>query len=414
MKALVFERNPARFAASRVASQVVGSGKAAGISSLRLIEADEPDLPGPGWHRVRPLLSGICGSDLATVDGKTSRYFEPLVSFPFVPGHEVVGTVDSAPFGIGTRVVVEAVIGCEPRGIVPPCSACAEGRVGDCEMVAFGHLAPGLQIGYCKDTGGGWSTAGLVAHESQLHRVPDSLGDEGAVMIEPTACAVHAVLRAGIVPGELVSIIGAGTLGLLTTASVRHLSEPSSLLVGGKHRSQRLLAEQLGADLVVAPDQLARSVRQRARAMAVSERVNQLTGGADVVFDCVGSPDSVKEALSMVRPRGKVVLVGMPGNLRVDLASLWHREVSLMGAYAYGTERLRQDGSTRKTFDLATEIVASRHLGELVSARYPIDRFEEAIAHAGNAGRRGAVKIVFDLQARQTRRVTEPSGGRTR
>ena len=124
-----------------------------------------PSCPGPEWHRVHPLLAGICGSDLSTVDGRSSRYFEDVVSFPFVPGHEVVGTLDDTD----ARVVIEPVLGCVARGIVPPCAACAEGRTGGCERVAFGHLAPGLQIGFCTDTGGGWSTGGLVAHEAQLH-----------------------------------------------------------------------------------------------------------------------------------------------------------------------------------------------------------------------------------------------------
>ncbi len=179
MKTLVFERNLPRFAAARVAS-AFGSGRGATVGPLRLVEADPPELPGDDWHRVRPVLSGICGSDLATIDGRSSRYFEDLVSFPFVPGHEVVGTLASAgtgadgrPLAEGDRVVLEPVLGCAARAIEPPCAACAAGRLGDCEHVAFGHLRPGLQTGFCADTGGGWSAAGLVAHESQLHRVPD-------------------------------------------------------------------------------------------------------------------------------------------------------------------------------------------------------------------------------------------------
>jgi len=63
-----------------------------------------------------------------------------------------------------------------------------------------------------------------------------------------------------------------------------------------------------------------------------------LSGGADIVFDCVGSPESIAQSLAMVRPRGTVALVGMPGKVTVDLAPLWHREVRLTGAYALGPE----------------------------------------------------------------------------
>ncbi|HXW36106.1 MAG TPA: zinc-binding dehydrogenase, partial [Acidimicrobiales bacterium] len=387
-----------RYAASRVISALGGSGRGAAVGPLRLVDVDTPELPGPDWYFIVPSLAGICGSDLSTIDGRSSRYFEDLVSFPFIPGHEVVGTVkgsnveESGDLSEGDRVVIEPVLGCIPRGIVPPCSSCTEGRTGGCERVAFGHLRPGLQIGFCRDTGGGWSTAGLVAHRSQLHLVPDDLDDESAVLVEPTACAVHATLAAGIEPGMTVAILGAGTLGLATIAAVRHLTSPATLLAGAKHELQRELAAELGADVVVTPQQLPRAVRRQSRSLNAS---GHLTGGADVVIDCVGSGESIADALSMVRPRGRVVLLGMPGRVHVDLSSLWHREVQLVGAYAYGTEVI--DGRPTSTFDIAMDVVRSRRLGRLVSARYPLERFEEAISHAGEAGRRGAVKIVFDL-----------------
>ena len=155
------------------------------------------------------------------------------------------------------------------------------------------------------------------------------------------------------------------------------------------------MAGELGADLAVTPAQLVRAVRRRSRSLTTS---GHLTGGADVVVDCVGSADSLAQSLAMVRPRGRVVLVGMPGKVSIDLASLWHREVSLVGAYAYGSER--SGTSARRTFDIAMEVVAAAHLGRLVSARYPLERFEEAVAHAGAAGRRGAVKVVFEMYPR--------------
>jgi threonine dehydrogenase-like Zn-dependent dehydrogenase len=404
VKALVFERNAPRFVASRLVSAVGGSGRGTRAGPLRLMDTPAPELPGPHWSRVRPLLAGICGSDLSTLDGKSSRYFEDIVSFPFVPGHEVVGVIDEtagpAPpdHPVGTRVVVESVIGCIPRGIDPPCPACSEGRTGGCERVAFGHLSPGLQIGFCADTGGGWSTAGLVAHATQLHLVPESFSDEDAVMVEPTACGVHAALAAGVETGDHVAVVGAGTLGLTTVAALRHLTSPGTLLCGAKHAHQQRLAAELGADVSVEPEQLIRTVRHRTASLRAS---GHLTGGADVVVDCVGSAESLRHSLAMVRPRGRVLVVGMPGRVTIDLASLWHREVFMQGAYAYGTEAVH--GITHSTFDLAFEVVSSFGLGRLVSARYPIERFEEAVAHAGAAGRRGAVKVVFDLRDRAPR-----------
>ncbi len=423
MKALVVERNLPRFAASRVVS-AFGAGRGAGIGPLRLLDTDRPETPGDDWFHLRPLLSGICGSDLATLDGHSSRYFEDLVSFPFVPGHEVVGVLDDGgidhggtTLAPGTRAVIEPVLGCIPRGIRPPCPHCATGHTGLCGNVAFGAIEAGLQTGFCTATGGGWSTAGLVAHASQLHAVPYSLSDADGVMVEPTACGVHAALSAHIAEGDTVAVIGAGTLGLTVVAALHHLVRPTAtctVMVGAKHSHQRAVAESLGADAVVPAGQLARAVRRRAGTLVLAGR---LIEGADVVFDCVGSSQSVTDALAMVRPRGRMVLVGMPGRMAIDLAPLWHREITLVGAYAYGTEPTASDGpGSSRSFELAVDLVGRAGLGSLVSARYPLERYEEAVAHAGAAGRRGAVKVVFDLQdGKRGRTNAEPhSKGETR
>jgi threonine dehydrogenase-like Zn-dependent dehydrogenase len=408
MKGLVLERNLPRFAASRVAS-LFGSGRGAGIGPLELLDVSEPEPPGEDWAHLRPLLSGICGSDLATLDGRSSRYFEDMVSFPFVPGHEVVGVLDDGgtdhagqALEPGARVVIEPVLGCAPRRIDPLCPYCAGGHTGLCGNVAFGGLAPGLQTGYCADTGGGWSSAGLVAHRSQVHQVPDTFTDEDAVVVEPTACAVHAVLSADVEADAVVAVVGAGTLGLAVVAALRHLAPlaPGTVMVGAKHAHQRQLAEKLGADLAVAPEHLARAVRRRSGSLVLAGR---LTDGADVVFDCVGSSDSIAATLAMVRPRGRVVLVGMPGRVSMDLAPLWHRELTLVGSYTYGVETRPDSPEPIRTFEQAIDLVADAGLGSLVSATYPLERYEEAIAHAGAAGRRSAVKVAFDLRDRKGR-----------
>ena len=376
MKALVFERSLPRYAAARLAG-ALAPGAGARVGPLRLTDVDPPDLPGPGWHRVRPRLAGICGSDLATVDGHSSRYFEPVVSFPFVPGHEVVGELDD-----GRRVVLEPILTCAARGIVPPCARCGSGDTNRCERTAFGHLEPGLQTGYCADTGGGWSLS-FVAHESQLHVVPDGMTDEAAVMVEPAASAVHAAAVAG---GDDFAVIGAGTLGLCTVAALRQLATPHVLIAAAKHPAQQDLARALGADVVVEPSALPRAVRRAVPGALVAG--DQLTSGVATVIDCVGTESSLALSLQVVAPGGTVVLVGMPGRLSVDLTSLWHREVSVRGAYTY----------TKEDFARSFDLVQDAGLERLVSALYSLDRWQEAIEHAAEAGRRGAVKIAFDLR----------------
>jgi threonine dehydrogenase-like Zn-dependent dehydrogenase len=400
VKALVFDRKVAKFVAAKAAGSIL-AGRGAKVGPLELDDIDPPDLPAEGWVRLAPRLAGICGSDLATVDGASSRYFEHIVSFPFVPGHEVVAEVtgDAPPELEGKRVVVEPVLGCATRGIDPPCAACARGDLGGCERIAFGHLEPGLQTGFCCDTGGGWSQE-MVAHPSQLHMVPDTMSDDAAVMVEPTACGIHCALAGQIQDGDRVAVLGAGTLGLTVVAAIAQYTKPETVIVAARYPHQQQLARELGADRVVPPSAWRRAIRSATGSMAWGDGDPiQLTGGADVVIDCVGSSNSIAEALAVVRPKGRVVVAGMPGDVSLDLTGLWHREVQLVGAYAYGTEQVDGRGEVR-TFDLAFELVQALDLGRLVSATYPLAKYTDAITHAAQAGTRGSVKIAFDLQKR--------------
>jgi threonine dehydrogenase-like Zn-dependent dehydrogenase len=399
-KALVFERSLGRFALSKAAA-VSGAFSPVRLSPLRLIDQEPPALPTDDWVRVNPILAGICGSDLSLIRGESSRSFEPVVSFPFVPGHEVVGRLDDDP---GTRVVLEPVLHCRVRGAHPLCPSCASGHTGNCEHLAIGHLKPGLQTGFCADTGGGWSRS-FVAHPLQLHQVPSHLSDEEAVMIEPTACAIHAALSVvnHIGHGARVAVLGAGTLGLCMTAALRAYGQTSLLVAAARYPTQRRLAKDLGADQVVSSHELARAGR-RARGsipLAPGEQGSSRkwqAAGFDAVVDCVGSQDSISQAISLLRPRGVLGLVGMPSNVRLDLAPLWMRELRMLGCYTYGNEDLGTKQA--HTFDLAMELVSEVGLGRLVSATYPLERYEEAIEHAMAAGKRGSVKIAFDPRAR--------------
>ena len=380
MKALRFDRKIAKFAAAAVAGRIV-PGRGAKHGPLQLDDIDLPPQPASDWVRLRPRLSGICGSDLATIDGASSRYFEPIVSFPFVMGHEVVGDLDD-----GSRAVLIPVLHCATRGITPVCAGCAAGRINLCERIAFGHLEPGLQSGFCESTGGGWSLA-MWAHRSQLLVVPPEVPDEAAVLIEPMACAVHA---ARAIATDDIAFVGAGALGLLTLAATRALLPDARIIITAKYPEQRALATALGADRVVQPNELARVIRSETGSLVVGDH---LTGGFGTIVDCVGSEASLTDALRVVAPGGTVLVVGMPGHTSLDLTALWHRESALKGCYAY----------TRDDFDTALDLVQRLDLGRLVSATYPLHRYTDAIEHAANAGPRGAVKIVFDMRNEKQR-----------
>ncbi len=375
-------------------------------SFLRLTQVAEPRLPTPSWVRVRPLLSGICGSDVAAVTARSSLYLSAFLSFPFVPGHEVVGQVTEVgsqvtAVQVGDRVVLEPALGCEVRGLKEACAPCREGHYANCERVTEGDIAPGIQTGYCRDTGGGWG-AQLVAHENQLHTVPAELPDDAAVLAEPLSCAVHGVLSARMVEGARVLVVGCGTVGLLTIAAIRALAPSCTIVAMARHSHQRELARDLGADHLVQPgrngqDELARLSDSVLYSLPVGRPT--VLGGFDVTFECSGSAGGLEDALWWTRSQGQVVMLGMPHVGKVDLTPLWYRELTVRGAYTYSVEGCGE-GPTR-TFDLALEMLSrdgwARRLGVLVTHRFPLKGYRKALATAMLSGRSRAVKTVFDL-----------------
>ena len=261
----------------------------------------------------------------------------------------------------------------------------------------MGDLKAGLQTGYCADTGGGWSRM-MLAHHSQLHAVPDGMSDRAAVLVEPLACAIHAALRAEVPDGGTVLVVGAGTVGVLTTLALKLLTKAGRVIVAAKHPKQRSAAKMTGADEVVRPEHTVKAVRRGEHVVKLTPERGQefLLGGVDVAIECVGSRGALDLALRTTKAGGRVVVSGIPGE-GADLTPLWFRELELVGAYTSGTERVGKD--TRPTFDMAIEIASTAPIIEdLVGATYPLERWRDAIDHALGAGKLGTFKVAFAPQ----------------
>lgn len=406
MKAVQYIKSVPRYLFVRTLGHRRPGPATGSLSCIRMADVDPPALPTPEWMRVRPLLSGICGSDLSTIRAKGSPYFSPLISAPFVLGHEVVGEVletGSSPGDVsrGDRVVIEPGLCCSVRGIHPPCPPCREGDFGLCEMVMHGDISPGIQTGYCRDTGGGWSTS-LVAHPFQVHRVPDGLVDEEAVLIEPFSCCLHAVLKSLPADDETILVIGCGAVGLLTIASIRALGGKCRILASARYPHQQAMAAALGADRVIGRDEdLYDTVSEETGAEIHRPEIGRpvFIGGVHRTFDCVGSSRTIDDALRLTGSGGAVTVVGMPGiPSGIDWTAVWYKELNVQGAYAYGTEAY--GGRSVRTFGLAIGLLESgkADLKPLVTDLFPLSAYRQAIGRALEAGRHGAVKVAFDLR----------------
>jgi len=395
VRALQVQHNVRRFGAARLLS-VTSPKASARIAPVHLRNVDDPPEPaGLGWSKVTTRLAGICGSDLALIDGHASTYFEDFVSFPLIPGHEIIGELES-----GERVVIEPVLGHAARGSVPPWESAAPADGDDYAHLVRGHLKPGIQTGFCCSTGGGWAPW-FWAHDSQLHPVPDDMSDETAVLVEPLAGSVHAALMATQhtnhhltdTESPIIAVLGAGTMGLGAIAAVRGALPNARIIAGARYPHQMRFAKGLGADVVAPGDELSRAVRRMSGAHRIGA---SLSSGAHATINAVGDSASIALSINITRPRGAAVVLGMPGDTKLDLTPLWHREVALLGAYTYGTEHI--DGADVRTFDLALALAERIDAERLLSATYRLDEHVEALAHAASAGRRGAVKIAFDLR----------------
>jgi threonine dehydrogenase-like Zn-dependent dehydrogenase len=205
-------------------------------------------------------------------------------------------------------------------------------------------------------------------------------------MVEPLACAVHTVRRIDIQTNATVLVIGAGTVGLLTTLALREHTRAGPVHVVARYPHQRDRALAVGATDVISASRTARALRRATGGfLATPERgAEYLLGGADVVFECTGG-SGLDAALRVARAGGTVVLSGMP-NRGADLTPAWFRELNLVGAYASGGA----------DFPDALRLAQAPALKGYVDAIYPLSRWRDAIGHASAAGRLGTVKVAFD------------------
>jgi threonine dehydrogenase-like Zn-dependent dehydrogenase len=349
--------------------------------------------------RLRPVVSGVCASDVALVTGRSSPALSPFVSFPAVLGHEVVARVAEVGAEVralrpGHRVVVDPFISCEARGLAP-CEPCRRGDTRLCTRTAEGSLAPGMLIGYCRDLPGGWSEE-MVAHESQLHLVPEGMPDDAAVLVEPLAVALHAVLLSPPPAGSRVLVLGAGTIGLCTIAALRAVEPGCRVVALARHAFQRDAARQVGAE-PVGPGEGAgdAAVAAGARRYRPVWGPAVYAGGFDRVYDCAGTERSMDDSLRVGGPGAHVVLVGCTAGARLDLSFVWARELRVLGSYGYGPEPA---AGGRHTFALALDLLArgTPAAGTLVTHRFPLDRWREALGVSLRRARHRAIKVVFE------------------
>ncbi len=410
MKAITLDARPARWlfckAVGRFAPRVFWSR----FSNLRRQDVPEPTLPGPRWVKLRTILGGVCGTDLAAIFQRThpASILRAFTSFPMMLGHENVARVDEVGadvtnWPVGTRVVVEPSLSCGPRGIEPPCGPCSDGLFALCKRFrGGGDLPAGTMIGLNAATAGSWAPR-FLAHESQLHAVPDELTDEDAVLVDPLACSLHAVLRHPPAPGQQVLVQGAGIIGLGVVLALRALGYDQRVVCLARHPHQEERLQAAGADVVIrhtrrTPRQaLFDDLAEAFGATRVSSIFGNhaLVGGADVVYECVGSGLAISDAMKCAAPRATIVAVGTSQITFVDTTHLWFKELSIVGAY--GRQIERWNGRELHTYRIVMDLIAAGKLNVqgLLTHVFPVSEYRRALALFAARGRSGVIKAAL-------------------
>lgn len=335
-------------------------------NEVALVELETPT-PQPGEVLVRSHVAGVCRTDLEMLHGGLT---DPRwVRFPLVPGHEWSGTVAELGEGVtdlevGERVVCEGMIPCNR------CRRCKEGNTQLCLNYD--------QIGFTRPGGYGEF---VRAPRHVVHRLPDRVSFAAGVLVEPASCVLRGLERGRPRPGDTIGVIGVGTLGSLALTLAR-LYSPGALVAYGIREEELTFARGLGAD----------ATAHVAEQDAVAATHELLGGGLDLVIETAGAVAAVDLATRLVRPGGRVVLLGIAGEgkmLEIPADRIMFADVDVVGSCSYPTSawssvvRLLEHGLL--------------DLDQIVTHRFPADRFEDAFALMDN--REGHVaKVVLEHQ----------------
>jgi L-iditol 2-dehydrogenase len=421
MKALTFDIRRVRWPICKLAGWITPRAFWSALSGLRLRDVPTPAIwtargrpggPDGQWVRLRTVLGGICGTDIAAVFQRThpANILRVMTRFPVTLGHENAAVIEDVGEAVsgwrpGRRVVVEPSLSCAARGISPPCRPCSEGRFTTCErfLDPGGHdLPPGMMIGWNSFTGGSWSRE-FVAHASQLHAVPDGVSDEEAVVVDPIASAVHAVLRRMPADDERVLIVGGGIIGIGVAMAIRALSGRARVAALVRHEHQARSMRAAGAnETIITRRRDSHAQRYDAVAAAIGGRRipsmfgNQaFVGGYDVTYDCIGTGRSLTDAMKFTRARGTVVEVGTSQIAVVDTTPLWLTELNVLGSN--GRQFEEYDGRRMHTYEVVFDLMMKGRLNlkGLLTHTFALDDYRKAFQTISARGRSGVIKAAF-------------------
>ena len=408
MKALVFGVEPDRWQPPADAPPLA---RQLAVSPVALRDVPDAQPLRPDWLVLRPLLTGICGSDskqvLMDFGDADDNPMTAFISLPQVLGHEVVAVVDTKgpavrDLDLGQRVVLYPNLGCRPRGIEPICPACEAGDLSLCWSFTSGDIRAGIHTGVSADATGGYADL-LPAHTTMLHKVPDAVPTEQAVFADPFSVSLHAIVRNPPPPGGKVIVWGAGSLGCCAVSILRALYPNVEVAVVARFPHQAALVKELGAELVTAHEP----------AEHVLETLAQWSGGVlrrhpdqpglpmchpgfvDVAYDTVGKVDSFAVSARVLASRGTIVKAGVHAPARWEWSPLDFKELRWVGSNAFGVETV--EGTRKHAIEHYLDLVQAGRvdLSGMLTHVFPLDDWRDAFYAIADQERSGAIKVAI-------------------
>jgi len=325
------------------------------------IERDKPvPVPAEGQVLIKVKACGVCATDVHLHHGNF------LAAYPFTPGHELAGAIEAVgpgvtDFRVGDRVCTDPVETCGT------CYYCKRNQPLYCErFVSYG----------CNRDGG--FAEYVVADQSRVFSIHDLTWDQ-AVLVEPTACAVHGLEVIQIRPGDKVLMFGTGPSGIILAQLLKHAGAGELVVVGSSQRKLDVV-EKLTDATTVAMDRDDYSKH--------TERLKRIAPrGFDVVVDVTGAPKVIEHAVSFAARGGKLVIYGVaPNDSRIQLNpyDIFINELKVLGSFA-----------EYRRFDQAIEFIRKGVVkGGFITHRYRIDQWGEALEQVERG--RDRIKVVVE------------------
>ena len=335
--------------------------KLVGPKKIEVAEINDPKKEA-GKSLIEVTKTGICGSDL--------HYFEIGEPNGLVMGHEFCGTVifngGRDDLKVGDRVTALPISPCGH------CDACLTGNPQYC--LETWNKAVGLSL----DNPGGLTTK-INVRNDMIFKIPDSVSDEEAAMVEPTAVGLHAIHLADIKVGDKVLVIGSGIIGLVS-AMFAKMEGASYVAISEVNEARAKKAVELGVadEYILANDKFNENVH------------NKVGLGFDKVIECCGNSAAVTSSITAVKPGGHIILVGVSMQpITIPSVLAVTHEVTMSGAIAY----------TKDEFKTCLDLMANKQIDVLkfLSKVVPLEETHNAYTEL-ISGTSDSIKIIVDPQ----------------